>query len=107
MANAVAKDNSNLSSCQGPSLSSTIVAHCNGLASPPDSEKEVSGYNPMLGVAALEVMFRFNQRTVLSVGPTQAAAVYQKEVLPLACSVSNCKHSSVQTNSLIVFSIHS
>lgn len=85
MANAVSKDNSSISNCQRPSLSSTIAAHCNGLA----SEKEETGCNSMLGVAAFEVMSRFNERTVLSVGTTQAAAVYQKEVFRLACSVSN------------------
>lgn len=102
-ANAVAKDKLNLSNCQRPSLSSTIAAHCSGLA----SEKEEFGCNSMLGVAAFEVMSRFNERTVLSVGTTQAAAVYQREVFRLACSVSNSKHLFAQTSSLTVFSIRS
>lgn len=41
-------------------------------------------------------MSRFNERTVLSVGTTQAAAVYQKEVFRLACSVSNSRFLSTQ-----------
>jgi hypothetical protein len=84
----VGDESSKLSDCQRPSLSTTIVAHCNGLPSPPDSDVEELGYNPMLGLAALEVMNRFNERTVLSVGTRQAAQVYQKEVFRLACSVS-------------------
>ena len=85
-------DTSPLSSCQRPSLSSNIVAHCNVLPSSPDSDEERLCYNSPLSLAALEVMGRFNQRTVLSVGTTQAAAVYQKEVFRLACSVSSSKH---------------
>jgi hypothetical protein len=106
-ADAVAKDNSTLSSRQRPSLPPTIVAHCSGLASPPDSDKEEFGCNSMLGVAAFEVMSRFNERTVLSVGTTQAATVYQREIFRLACSVSNGKRRSVRTCSLTVSSIHS
>ena len=105
--NDVAKDATNLLDCQQPGLSSTIVAHCNGVPSPPESEGEEFGYNSRLGIAALEVMSRFNQRTVLSVGTTQAAAIYQKEVFSLACSVSNSKRLSVQKGNLTVFSIHS
>lgn len=105
---ALALDTSHLSNCQRPSLSSTIVAHCNGLPSPPDSsEGEEPGFNSMLSLAALEVMSRFNERTVLSVGTTQAAAVYQKEVFRLACSVSNSKRPSIQIRHLTVCSPHS
>jgi hypothetical protein len=85
---AEATDTPKLSDCQRPSQFSTVVAHCNGLPSPPDSDVEELGYNPMLGLAALEVMNRFNERTVLSVGTRQAAQVYQKEVFRLACTVS-------------------
>ena len=107
-ANAEAKDNLNLSDCQQPSLSSTIVAHCNGLPSPPDSSGiEEPCCSSMLSLSALEVMSRFNERTVLSVGTTQAAAVYQKEVFRLACSVSNSKHTFMQLGNLTVFSIRS
>jgi DNA repair protein RadC len=60
----------------------------------------------MLGIAALEVMNRFNQRTVLSVGTTRAAEVYQKEVFRLACSVSNIDNF-VQLSSLTLSSIRS
>jgi hypothetical protein len=104
---AVAMDASHLSDCQRPSLSSTVVAHCDGLANPPDFDREESGFNSMLGIAALEVMNRFNQRTVLSVGTTRAAEVYQKEVFRLACSVSNSINPFVRQINLIVFSIHS
>ncbi|GAB7323373.1 hypothetical protein MBLNU13_g05833t2 [Cladosporium sp. NU13] len=81
-----------LLNCQRPSLFSTIVAHCNVLPSPLDSDEEKLCYNSPLSLAALEVLGRFNQRTVLSVGTTQAAAVYQKEVFRLACSVRSSKH---------------
>jgi hypothetical protein len=91
----VAMDASHLSDCQRPSLSSTVVAHCNGLDNPPDSDREESSFKSMLGVAALEVMNRFNQRTVLSVGTTRAAEVYQKEVFRLACLVSNSTISTL------------
>jgi len=104
---ALALDTSHLSNCQQPSLSSTVVAHCNGFASPPDSEREEFGSNSMLGIAALEVMNRFNQRTVLSVGTTKAAEVYQKEVFRLACSVSIRNQPFVHFGSLILFSIRS
>jgi hypothetical protein len=102
---ALALDTSHLSNCQQLSLSSTIVAHCNGFASPLDSEREEFGSNSMLGVAALEVMSRFNQRTVLSVGTTKAAEVYQKEVFRLACSVSIIKGLIIRIGSLTIFSI--
>lgn len=103
----VALDASHLSDCQRPNLSSTVVAHCNGLANLPHSDREESGFNSMLGVAALEVLNRFNQRTVLSVGTTRAAEVYQKEVFRLACSVSNSINPFVRQIKLILFSIHS
>lgn len=105
---ALALDTSHLSNSQRPSLSSAIVAHCNGLPSPPDSsEGDEPGYNSVLSLAALEVMSRFNERTVLSIGTTQAAAVYQKEVFRLACSVSNSTRLIARMDSLTVFSIHS
>jgi hypothetical protein len=77
-----------ISDCQRLSQASAIIGHCNGLPSPPDSDIEEASQKQMLGMAALEVMHRFNARTVLSVGTTQVAKLYQKEVFHLACMVS-------------------
>jgi hypothetical protein len=77
-----------LSENQRLSQASAIIGHCRGLPSPPDSDTEEVQQKQMLGMAALEVLHRFNQRTVLSVGTTQVAQLYQKEVFHLACSVS-------------------
>lgn len=75
------------------SQSSAIIGHCNGLPSPPDSEIEESSQNQMQGFAALGVLQKFNERTVLSVGTTSVAKLYQKEIFHLACSVSrSCLH---------------
>jgi hypothetical protein len=77
-----------ISEYQRLSQASAIIGHCNGLPSPPDSDIEDASQKQMLGMAALEVMHRFNARTVLSVGTTQVAKLYQKEVFHLACMVS-------------------
>ena len=82
-----------LSGSQQISQSSAIIGHCNGLPSPPDSDTEERDQNLMQGFAALEVLQKFNERTVLSVGTGQVARLYQKEIFHLACSVSKpCLH---------------
>lgn len=77
-----------LSGSQQPSQACAIIGHCNGLPSPPDFDVEEISQQRALGMAALEVLHKFNERTVLSVGTTQVASLYQKEVFHLACSVS-------------------
>lgn len=48
------------------------------------------------GIAELEILRKFNERTVLSVGTAQAAKIYQREVFQLACTVSF--RSAIVTN---------
>lgn len=65
-----------------------VVGHLNGLPSPPTSDGEETGPVRTSSIAELEVLARFNERTVLSVGTRQAAKIYQREVFELACTVS-------------------
>lgn len=71
------------------SQAAAIVGHLNGLPSPPVSGNE-GGAALLVGtssIADLQVLARFNERTVLSVGTRQAAKIYQREVFQLACTV--------------------
>lgn len=68
------------------SQASTIVGHLSGLPSPPTSGSEDGGLKTSR-MAELEILARFNERTVLSVGTRQAAKIYQREVFELACMV--------------------
>lgn len=76
------------------SQAAAIVGHLNGLPSPPGSGDE--GGAALLvetsSIADLQILARFNERTVLSVGTRQAAKIYQREVFQLACTVGTAFH---------------
>jgi hypothetical protein len=74
------------------SESSTVLTQFSGLPSPPDSDGENSNY--AFGRSELEIFQRFNARTVLSVGSSQTAQIYQREIFQLACSVSGIRPST-------------
>ncbi|KAM0721039.1 hypothetical protein Q7P37_003324 [Cladosporium fusiforme] len=80
-----------LSASKRLSQTSTIVGHLNGLPSPPASGGEASPLKTS-DMAALEILAKFNERTVLSVGTNQAAKIYQREVFQLACTYPFLQH---------------
>jgi hypothetical protein len=84
-----------LSRSQRLSESSTVLAQLIGLPSPPDSDGGNSNYG--FGRSELEIFQRFNERTVLSVGSSQTAKIYQREIIQLACCVrSVCPKANEQ-----------
>jgi hypothetical protein len=84
-----------LSRSQRLSESSTVLAQLIGLPSPPDSDGGNSNYG--FGRSELEIFQRFNERTVLSVGSSQTAKIYQREIIQLACCVrSVCPKTNEQ-----------
>jgi hypothetical protein len=84
-----------LSRSQRLSESSTVLAQLTGLPSPPDFDGGNSNY--AFGRSELEIFQRFNERTVLSVGSSQTAKIYQREIIQLACCVrSVCPKANEQ-----------
>jgi hypothetical protein len=84
-----------LSRSQRLSESSAVLAQLTGLPSPPDSDG--GGSNQGFGRSELEIFQRFNERTVLSVGSSQTAKIYQREIIQLACCVrSVCPKTNEQ-----------
>lgn len=78
-----------LSRSQRLSESSTVLARLTGLPSPPNSDEGSSNYT--FGISELEIFQRFNERTVLSVGSSSTAQIYQREIIQLACCVSRVR----------------
>lgn len=77
-----------LARCRPMGQNAVIVGNINSLPSPPSSDGEDGGGDLCFGMAELEILRRFNERTVLSVGTHQAARIYQRQVFQLACTVS-------------------
>ncbi|KAL1584426.1 hypothetical protein WHR41_06348 [Cladosporium halotolerans] len=81
-----------LARCRPMGQNAVIVGNINSLPSPPSSDGEDGGGGLCFGMAELEILKRFNERTVLSVGTHQAARIYQRQVFQLACTYPFLEH---------------